>query len=117
MLIFIVEISHNSNQIILIIFSPSRRHVQVNNSSAIEFYKQFDFEIVETKQHYYKRIEPADAYVLQKNLNKKSSTSSSSANSLSAAINAVSISSNGLLGDANHHLPQQQPQHGGKTKA
>ncbi|CAG0883656.1 unnamed protein product [Darwinula stevensoni] len=45
-------------------------HVQVNNESAIEFYKKFGFEIVETKEHYYKRIEPADAHVLQKNLKK-----------------------------------------------
>lgn len=43
-------------------------HVQVNNESAIEFYKKFGFEVVETKQHYYKRIEPADAHVLQKTL-------------------------------------------------
>lgn len=43
-------------------------HVQVNNESAIEFYKKFGFEIVETKQKYYKRIEPADAHVLQKTL-------------------------------------------------
>ncbi|KAG4065767.1 hypothetical protein HA402_012445 [Bradysia odoriphaga] len=43
-------------------------HVQVNNESAIEFYKKFGFEIVETKNHYYKRIEPADAHVLEKNL-------------------------------------------------
>lgn len=44
------------------------RHVQVNNEGAIEFYKKFGFEIVETKEQYYKRIEPADAHVLQKNL-------------------------------------------------
>ncbi len=43
-------------------------HVQVNNEGAIDFYKRFGFEIVETKQHYYKRIEPADAHVLQKSL-------------------------------------------------
>ncbi|KAK0163617.1 hypothetical protein PV327_007283 [Microctonus hyperodae] len=43
-------------------------HVQVNNEGAIDFYKKFGFEIVETKQHYYKRIEPADAHVLQKTL-------------------------------------------------
>ncbi|KAJ8887964.1 hypothetical protein PR048_007448 [Dryococelus australis] len=35
-------------------------HVQVNNEGAIEFYKKFGFEIVETKEHYYKRIEPAE---------------------------------------------------------
>ncbi|XP_075232939.1 putative N-acetyltransferase san [Lycorma delicatula] len=43
-------------------------HVQVNNIGAIEFYKKFGFEIHETKKHYYKRIEPADAHVLQKTL-------------------------------------------------
>ncbi|XP_067634351.1 probable N-acetyltransferase san [Eurosta solidaginis] len=43
-------------------------HVQVNNEGAIAFYKKFGFQIVETKEHYYKRIEPADAYVLQKAL-------------------------------------------------
>lgn len=45
-------------------------HVQVNNESAIDFYKKFGFEIVETKEHYYKRIEPADAHVLQKTIRK-----------------------------------------------
>jgi N-alpha-acetyltransferase 50 len=44
----------------------------VNNASAIEFYKKFGFEIVETKEHYYKRIEPADAHVLQKTLREPS---------------------------------------------
>ena len=42
--------------------------MQINNESAIEFYKHFDFEIIETKEHYYKRIEPSDAHVLQKTL-------------------------------------------------
>jgi ribosomal protein S18 acetylase RimI-like enzyme len=41
-------------------------HVQVNNESAIEFYQKFGFKIVETKEQYYKRIEPADAHVLEK---------------------------------------------------
>merc|ERR1712126_770931 len=41
-------------------------HVQVNNESAIEFYKKFGFNTVETKEQYYKRIEPADAHVLEK---------------------------------------------------
>lgn len=44
--------------------------MQVNNEGAIDFYKKFGFEIVETKEHYYKRIEPADAHVLQKTLRK-----------------------------------------------
>jgi len=43
----------------------------LNNDSAIKFYKKFGFEIVETKEHYYKRIEPADAYVLEKRLRLK----------------------------------------------
>lgn len=47
------------------------RHVQVNNEGAIDFYKKFGFEVVETKEHYYKRIEPADAHVLQKTLRTK----------------------------------------------
>ncbi|XP_012943618.2 N-alpha-acetyltransferase 50, partial [Aplysia californica] len=41
-------------------------HVQVNNDGAIRFYEKFGFKIVEEKKNYYKRIEPADAYVLQK---------------------------------------------------
>lgn len=43
-------------------------HVQINNSSAIEFYKKFGFDIVETREAYYKRIEPADAHVLEKKI-------------------------------------------------
>jgi len=43
-------------------------HVQVNNESAINFYKKFGFEIVSTEEHYYKRIEPANAHVLAKTL-------------------------------------------------
>ena len=44
---------------------------QVNNESAIRFYQNFGFDIVETKEQYYKRIEPADAFVLEKKLKKK----------------------------------------------
>ena len=44
------------------------RHVQINNDDAIRFYEHFGFKIVEKKDNYYKRIEPADAYVLQKDL-------------------------------------------------
>uniref|UniRef100_A0A2K5F9W9 N-alpha-acetyltransferase 50 n=1 Tax=Aotus nancymaae TaxID=37293 RepID=A0A2K5F9W9_AOTNA len=43
-------------------------HVQISNESAIDFYRKFGFEIIETKNYYCKRIEPADAHVLQKNL-------------------------------------------------
>merc|ERR1719323_1394569 len=47
-------------------FSSIFLHVQINNTSAIEFYKRFGFNIVETKEQYYKKIEPADAHVLEK---------------------------------------------------
>uniref|UniRef100_A0A914VTZ7 N-terminal methionine N(alpha)-acetyltransferase NatE n=1 Tax=Plectus sambesii TaxID=2011161 RepID=A0A914VTZ7_9BILA len=43
-------------------------HVQVSNESALEFYGKFGFENVDTVENYYKRIEPADAYVLEKKL-------------------------------------------------
>lgn len=47
---------------------PLHSHVQISNESAIHFYQKFGFEIIETKKNYYKRIEPADAHVLQKSL-------------------------------------------------
>lgn len=52
-------------------------HVQINNQSAIEFYKKFGFNIVETKEQYYKRIEPADAHVLEKFLKPEENHSNS----------------------------------------
>ena len=48
--------------------------IQVNNDDAINFYKNFGFDIVETKEQYYKRIEPADAYVLEKKLKSNDKT-------------------------------------------
>merc|ERR1712045_146625 len=60
----IVEKDGNYDSIVL--------HVQVNNDTALSFYKNFGFEIVETKEAYYKRIEPADAHVLEKKIDKKS---------------------------------------------
>lgn len=44
------------------------RHVQVSNDDALEFYQKFGFRIVDTKEQYYKRIDPPHAFVLQKNL-------------------------------------------------
>jgi len=41
-------------------------HVQVNNTGAISFYERFGFKIVEEKENYYKKIDPASAYVLQR---------------------------------------------------
>ena len=46
----------------------SYRHVQTSNEEAIKFYERFDFKIVGTKEDYYKRIEPPDAYILEKEL-------------------------------------------------
>lgn len=43
-------------------------HVQINNTGAIEFYKKFGFEIVDTTPNYYKRIEPSSALVLRKQM-------------------------------------------------
>lgn len=43
-------------------------HVQVNNIGAIEFYKKFGFEVVDSKEDYYKRIQPATALVLKKQM-------------------------------------------------
>lgn len=94
------------------------RHVQVNNESAIEFYKKFGFEIVETKLHYYKRIEPADAHVLEKNLKKHTTNGQIAApetveNNCLAAVemNGIEISNNTSL----QHTNQLQQQ--GKSKA
>lgn len=43
-------------------------HVQVDNTGAMEFYKKFGFEIIETKEDYYKKIEPSAAHVFQKQI-------------------------------------------------
>ncbi|WAR05542.1 NAA50-like protein [Mya arenaria] len=51
-------------------------HVQVNNEGAIKFYEKHGFAIVEEKKNYYKRIEPADAYVLQKTFRSKTDSKS-----------------------------------------
>jgi len=51
-----VKAAKNVNEIYL--------HVQINNDKAIEFYKKAGFTIVETLKNYYKKIEPADCYIL-----------------------------------------------------
>ncbi len=45
-------------------------HVQTNNESALSFYRRQGFEVVDTKEEYYKRIQPADAHVLEKRVRK-----------------------------------------------
>ncbi len=48
------------------------RHVQVNNDTALSFYKKFGFEIISTATEYYRRLEPCDAYLLERSLKKTS---------------------------------------------
>ncbi|UYV83414.1 hypothetical protein LAZ67_23000924 [Cordylochernes scorpioides] len=61
-------VEHDSN------FSSVFLHVQVNNDTALAFYQKFGFEIIGIEEHYYQRIEPADAFILQKPLLDKSSS-------------------------------------------
>ena len=61
--------------------SPQSRHVQISNEEAIGFYKKFGFEIVGKKENYYKRIDPPDAFILQKEM--KTNTSSEESNGAS----------------------------------
>lgn len=46
------------------------RHVQVNNETALSFYKKFGFQIISTATEYYRRLEPCDAYLLERSLKK-----------------------------------------------
>lgn len=62
----------------------------MNNDCAIEFYQKFGFEIVETREQYYKRIEPAGAHVLEKNLRKTNTISGSIVNPDLHATNSLS---------------------------
>lgn len=43
-------------------------HVQVGNSTALEFYKKYGFEVTETIKNYYTDIQPADCHLLRLNL-------------------------------------------------
>ena len=43
-------------------------HVQVNNYAAVEFYERFGFAKGDVLKNYYKRIEPPDAVVLERDL-------------------------------------------------
>jgi N-alpha-acetyltransferase 50 len=65
-------------------------HVQVSNKDAISFYEKFGFNIVERKENYYKRIEPADAFVVQKNLKENQVITSSQSSQLDDATTETS---------------------------
>ena len=52
----------------VILYFSHTSHVQVNNEDALQFYQKFDFHSVETKEQYYKRIDPPHAHVLQKDM-------------------------------------------------
>ena len=41
-------------------------HVQVGNDVALKFYEGFGFKNTGTVENYYKRVKPADAYILEK---------------------------------------------------
>jgi N-alpha-acetyltransferase 50 len=60
--------------------------VQVSNKDAIAFYEKFGFHIVERKENYYKRIEPADAFVVQKNLKEQKSAETSSSKTIPTTV-------------------------------
>jgi hypothetical protein len=46
------------------------RHVQINNETALSFYKKFGFQIISTATEYYRRLEPCDAFLLERSLKK-----------------------------------------------
>lgn len=93
------------------------RHVQVNNESAIEFYRKFGFQIVETKDQYYKRIEPAGAHVLEKilrtddlatgNNNSQIGSSHTSSEATTTPTSVATTTNTNTAGDLNetNHLP------------
>ncbi|CAF0860187.1 unnamed protein product [Adineta ricciae] len=45
-------------------------HVQIDNYTALSFYKKFGFEIVSKAMDYYRRLEPSDAYLLERKFKK-----------------------------------------------
>lgn len=49
-------------------FDNIHLYAQMSSELAIDFYRKFGFEIIETKKNYSKRIEPAGVHMLQKNL-------------------------------------------------
>ena len=64
----------------------------MSNEDAIAFYERFGFRVVERKENYYKRIEPADAFVLQKNLKPSPETTADSASTETSDVVVTSVS-------------------------
>jgi hypothetical protein len=54
----------------LLFFIIYDRHVQINNETALSFYKKFGFQIISTATEYYRRLEPCDAFLLERSLKK-----------------------------------------------
>ncbi|GFO29925.1 N-alpha-acetyltransferase 50 [Plakobranchus ocellatus] len=61
-------------------------HVQVSNEGAIKFYEKHGFTIAEEKKNYYKRIEPADAYLLQKSFKEPRAVTSTAGSELEPSV-------------------------------
>eukprot|EP00698_Gefionella_okellyi_P003175 TRINITY_DN12972_c0_g1_i1.p1 TRINITY_DN12972_c0_g1~~TRINITY_DN12972_c0_g1_i1.p1 ORF type:complete len:185 (-),score=13.94 TRINITY_DN12972_c0_g1_i1:154-687(-) len=57
-------------------------HVQVNNETAIEFYKKHGYIVSNVIKDYYKHIDPRDCYVVLKNVNQVSNSGASDAEAL-----------------------------------
>jgi ribosomal protein S18 acetylase RimI-like enzyme len=43
-------------------------HLQVDNEIALQFYKKFDFQLIRRVENYYRRVQPPDAYLLERKL-------------------------------------------------
>lgn len=48
-------------------------HVQDGNDEALQFYKRYGFEVTEKLQGYYKRIDPTDCFIVQKDVQHQAS--------------------------------------------
>jgi len=65
-------------------------HVQVNNETALSFYKKFGFQIISTATEYYRRLEPCDAYLLERSLKKTTANDQTTTSSSPSAAQQAS---------------------------
>jgi hypothetical protein len=63
----------------------------VNNETALSFYKKFGFQIISTATEYYRRLEPCDAYLLERSLKKTSSNEQISSPTSSVQQNSKKV--------------------------